>query len=75
MVYYMFTVKDIVAGTFSDIKLFANEQLAKRWYNQLLAESKIAKDLQLYCIGTFNIETGLLLTTEPNFIQGGLINE
>lgn len=74
MILQMFSVKDVVGGSFSDIKLFNNTDVAKRWYNGLLAESKIAKDLQLYKLGTYNTDTGEV-TPGFEFVQGGSVVE
>jgi hypothetical protein len=70
----MFSVKDVVSGQFSRIELFNNNEVALRWYNGLLAESKIAKELQLYCLGTYNLETGDVLP-QLEFVQGGTVSE
>lgn len=74
MIFKLYAVKDTVSGQFNRIELFNNEQVALRYYNSLLKESKIACDLQFYCLGDYNIETGEIA---PNleFIQGGVVVE
>lgn len=74
MKYIMFAVKDIVANTFSDIKLFINVEMAKRWFNNLLKESQIARDLQLFSLGVFDVDNGEV-TPNLEFVQGGEVNE
>lgn len=74
MNFILFSVKDIVSNQFSNIEMFTNEEVAKRWYNNLLKESKIASDLQLYKVGTFNIESGAVISCFE-FVQGGVVNE
>lgn len=72
--YVCYSVKDVVAGQFSEVKIFVNEDVAKRWYNGLLKESTISADLQLYKVGTFDIITGELVPMF-DFVQGGAVNE
>lgn len=74
MLFQMYSVKDIVSAQFSNVEMFANEQVAKRWFNNLLKESKIASDLQLYKVGTFNIQSGEVIA-DFEFVQGGVLNE
>lgn len=72
--YVCYSVKDVVAGQFSEVKIFVNEDVAKRWYNGLLKESTISADLQLYKVGTFDIITGEIVPMF-DFVQGGVVNE
>lgn len=74
MKFLVFSVKDVVSGQFSDLKLFNNKDVALRWYNGLLKESQIAKDLQLYQIGIFDVEKGDFVS-KFEFVQGGVVNE
>lgn len=71
---YIYSVKDVVAGNFSNLEMFVNKEVALRWFNQLLKESKIAGDLQLYCLGTYDINTGVIVA-DVEFVQGGVVNE
>lgn len=74
MKFEIYSVKDVVSGQFTKLELFNNIDVAKRWYNGLLAESKIAKDLQLYKLGEYNVETGEIIAS-VEFVQGGAVNE
>lgn len=74
MKYKLYCIKDTVVGNYSDPKLFVNEQSAVRYFDGLCAESKIAKDLQLYYLGEFDIFSGELSCVPCEFIKGG-INE
>lgn len=74
MIFKLYAVKDTVSGQFSKMELFNNEQVALRYYNSLLKESKIACDLQFYCLGDYNVETGEI-TPSLEFVQGGAISE
>lgn len=77
MIYEIYSIKDTVTGNFSDIKIFNNEASAVRWFRGLCDESKIGQDLQLYCLGTYNIENGeihCLVDFIANGKKGGDIN-
>lgn len=69
-IYFLYAVKDVVTGKFSKPDLFVNEASALRWFDQLVNESKIGKDLQLFMLGTMNIETGDI-QTQLIFKKGG----
>lgn len=73
----VYTIKDIVAQQTSDLKLFKNEELAKRWFNDILSESKISQDLQLYKVCDYDIDKGCIVIDEKeyffNFVMGGKV--
>lgn len=70
MIYSIYSVKDVVSGSFTDILPFSNEAMAIRYFKGLCSESKIKNDLQLYKLGTYNIETGDIVSS-VEFIAGG----
>ena len=70
MVYDIYSVKDVVTGNFSDITPFVNKDSAIRWFRGLCAESKISSDLQLYKLGIYYIETGVI-ESSVEFVMGG----
>lgn len=71
MVYLMFSIKDVLSGNFTEILLFNNKEMAVRYFNGLCAESKIKDDLQLFALGTYNTETGEIVSN-VEFIKGGV---
>lgn len=74
-VYCIYSVKDVVTGNFSKPELFINKGAAERWFDGLVAESKIGKDLQLFELGVFNVNTGEI-NAGVIFIKGGAsVNE
>ena len=73
MNYKIFSIKDTVTGQFSKPELFVNDMHAVRWFDGICSESKIKGDLQLYLLGTFDIETGDIIS-EVKFVQGGMNN-
>lgn len=59
----IYAVKDTVAGAYMNPFYLNNDEVAKRSFKQACMDEnsqyhKIAKDLQLYRLGTFNDETG-----------------
>lgn len=68
--YEIYSVKDVVSGDFTEITIFKNREMAMRWFKSLCAESKIAQDLQLFYLGTYNIATGEIKSA-VEFIGGG----
>lgn len=70
MNYKLFSIKDVLSGNFTDILIFNNEEMAVRYFNGLCAESKIKDDLQLFCLGEYNSQTGAIIS-DVKFIKGG----
>ena len=66
----IYSVKDVVANQFSDIKIFSNDELAKRWFTYTFCDSKIKQDLQLFYLGSYDILTGAI-DPHVDFIMGG----
>lgn len=60
MKYELYSVKDVLTGSMNGIQTFVNKDVAVRWFKGLVEESKIAKDLQLFCLGTYDIQTGII---------------
>lgn len=73
----VYTVRDIVAEQHSDLKLFKNEALAQRWFEQVKKESPIGSDLQLFKVCDYDIDRGIIKPVSSDdtfgfeFIQGG----
>ena len=74
MRYKLYSVKDTVSGNFSDIQIFNNDEVAKRWFFNLCAESKISRDLQLYYLGDYDVQTAIIIPS-VEYIAGGADNE
>lgn len=70
MIYEMYAIKDVVAGQISEPRLFVNSGVADRWFQTAFVEkSDIAGDLQLWFIGSFNSESGEIVS-DPQFVRG-----
>lgn len=70
MKYKLFTIKDCLSGAFNEILIFQNIELAKRYFQNLCSESKIKNDLQLFCLGEYDVEKGIT-STAIDFIMSG----
>lgn len=70
MEYLLFSVKDVVAGTFNEILLFSNKDLAIRYFDDLCQRSRISKDLQLFQLGTYDNVLGTIVSS-VSFIKSG----
>lgn len=71
MKYQIYTIKDVLSGSMTDLLLFANDEMAIRYFNGLCQESKIKDDLQLFKLGEYETETGNI-TSSVKFIKGGV---
>lgn len=72
MMYELFTVKDCCSGLCGEINIFNNRAMAERWFDGLCRESKIASDLQLFYLGTYDLEQGII-KNKVEFIKGGVL--
>ena len=73
MIYKMYTMFDKCSGQYSQPIFALNDQMAKREFIRFCSDDKIAfmaADLQLYCCGSFDVESGKI---EPcfEFVAGG----
>lgn len=73
MKYELYSVKDVLSGNVGEIVIMPNEAMARRWFAGLCSESKIKNDLQLYRLGTYNVQTAEIVSA-PEFILGGADN-
>lgn len=69
---YLFCVKDTVSGEFYPPQAYTNQAVAERAFDKLCTDSQLGCDLQLYCVGTYDTETGLI-TPEFNYVKGGAL--
>lgn len=72
MIYKIYSVKDAVAGQFSEPRIFMNEGLAVRWFKNLCEKSEIASDLSLYYLGEYDLEGGAI-SSAPEFVMNGVL--
>lgn len=70
MIMNIYSIKDVVSGSFGNLVLQANDQLAIRTFKGICQDSKIAKDLQLFKMGSFNVEEGKI-ESKVEFLIGG----
>lgn len=68
MNYTLFAVYDRVAGAYGAPQIAINEATAIRSFKQQAKNSPFNTDLELYSLGTFNGESGLISATSPVFL-------
>lgn len=74
----LYSIKDIVAGTFNAPVAFRNAASACRWFNSVVHDTKFAaSDFQLFQIGLMSDETGQIFLQDddgvfPRFICVGV---
>lgn len=73
MEFQIYTVRDICAGTFTKLEIMTNEAVARRWFRAICAESKFPADLELFRLGTYDSQTGVI-NSNVEFIEGGAID-
>lgn len=71
----LYCSRDSVSGTWQDPQAFICDRDAERSFNFALANASIpdcfAKDIDLYCIGSFDETTGHVISSEPVHIVNG----
>ena len=64
----LYSIKDRLQGFIPPVP-FANEQIAQRWYREMLSEQLTMKmspeDFALYYIGEWDSDTGKITNNEP----------
>lgn len=73
MNYIVCSIFDKVTGLYGDLKLFTNVSSAIRWFKGFENE-KVFTDLQLFKLGTFNVESGDF-SLEKEFLLNGYVKE
>lgn len=73
MIMNIYSIKDVVSGHFGQLMLQSLDQLAIRTFKGICEDSKISKDLQLFKLGSFDTETGII-ENKVEFILGGANN-
>lgn len=66
----LFSVKDTKAGRFTGVVMFPNRQVARRAFTTAVNDkasqsllSQYPEDAQIFCVGTFDDESGELVQT------------
>lgn len=58
---FVFGIRDTVAGSFGEPFICAKVELATRRFDYIMSNSQmVAKDCQLWKLGTYDIETGII---------------
>lgn len=88
--YGVYSIYDKLSCEFSDLRLFKNDELAKRYFRSICKDCKFADELQLFKMCDYNVEKGLLSCNfenlsegefsffvgfKPEFIEAGVVNE
>lgn len=80
MLLFLYCIYDRVAGTYGDLFMAQKPELAVRKFRYVLQNSPmVAADCDLFEVGSFDTETGVITSLPPKFIdrlpvQGG-VNE
>lgn len=78
MLVKMFTMRDRKSAMYGNPFVSHNEQTAKRDFNafcRLPENQYLSGDMELYSLGTFDSDTGELISYKPEFICGGEVIE
>ena len=72
MTYYLFSVYDNVTEQFGAPVLHVNSASAVRWFNSLCEKEKnIKNDLRLFCLGEFDLNSGVITPTSVDLVIDG----
>lgn len=70
MIVEIYTYYDRVANSYGDLKLFTKQELAERSFDYELSKAPFGEDIELYKLGTYDIETGVITVLDkPLFIK------
>lgn len=70
----LYSIRDVVAGSYDGMYMFANDAVAMRWFQLMVTKgtaSDIRKDLQLYKVGSFDQDSGMVFECTPVQIMKG----
>jgi hypothetical protein len=71
MLKIIISVKDTVADIFNDPRVEINAASAIRAFSQSVKESEMKDDFQLYQIGTFDTDNGMVTYNDPLRLYSG----
>lgn len=74
----IYTMRDRKSGIYGNPFLSHNDDTAKRDFDAFcgLEQNKyISGDMELYALGSFDSETGIIEDYAPEFIKGGVVYE
>lgn len=74
---FVFSIYDKVSGLYGAPLCFVNDNVAKRHFLMVCDKAEFdPTDLELYSLGTYDVERGQILAFEqPKFIMRGIDNE
>lgn len=71
----VYSMRDTVADVYNGLYMFSNDAVACRWFGAVLeSDDKIVafkNDMQLFRVGEFNMDTGMLDVENPVLIMKG----
>lgn len=65
----LYSVRDSVAKEFGPIYCCKNDDVARRAYSQLMKDVNSPVDFDLYFVGAFDTDTGIICPSEPLRVQ------
>lgn len=69
MKFLIYCIYDRVAGLYAEPFIIQKEELAVRKFNYIMSTaSMVANDCELYCLGTYDSETGKIIPVSPSFV-------
>ena len=72
---FIYSIKDELAQEFGPLFEAKNNDVAERYYNDLVAKTTQPEDYNLYILGEFDRDTGELKIKKSVIIAGGKTNE
>lgn len=68
MIMNMYTILDTVAKESGDIQFAKNDEVALRFFNSAISKSPTPNEYALYCVGSYNTETMVVVPCEPTLV-------
>lgn len=76
MSYNLYSIYDKVAGTYASVQVNVKDELAVRDFKELCKKSPFGCDLALYRLGTYNVDTGVIVSDVQFLVNGSeFVNE
>lgn len=72
MVYLLCSIFDKVVGEYSNPIICRNEADALRWHKNYVSRVDDSSDFDLYSLGTYNSEVGIITSNNPVILKKGV---
>lgn len=69
MNYEIYCIRDRITGIYGGLVLHVNKAAAQRWFGDIVAKEPHGMDYDLFCLGEYDSETGIINAADPYFVS------